>query len=81
MDNGVGFSSPLNVVERVLGDVGDTGVGVLPDLSNLGLDLSNEELDHGGLSGSVLSNAGNTGGQGYLDGDLRGAGSERSGLD
>ena len=60
----------LNVVEGVLGDVGDTGVGVLPDRTLLGLDLSDEELDHGTLTGTVLANAGNTGAEGHLDGDV-----------
>ena len=60
----------LDVVEGVLGDVSDTGVGVLPHISDLGLDLSDEELDHGGLSGSVLSDASDTGGKGHLDSDV-----------
>ena len=65
----------LNVVEGVLGDVGDTGVGVLPDVTDLGLDLTDEELDHGTLTGTVLADAGNTGAEGDLDGNV-----EESGL-
>mmetsp|Transcript_22654 Transcript_22654/g.65223 ORF Transcript_22654/g.65223 Transcript_22654/m.65223 type:complete len:554 (+) Transcript_22654:1069-2730(+) len=60
----------LDVVEGVLGDVGDTGVGVLPDITHLRLDLSDEELDHGTLTGAVLADAGNTGAEGDLDGDV-----------
>mmetsp|Transcript_6537 Transcript_6537/g.10320 ORF Transcript_6537/g.10320 Transcript_6537/m.10320 type:complete len:723 (-) Transcript_6537:88-2256(-) len=54
----------------MLGDVGNTGVGVLPNISSLGLNLSNKKLDHGGLSGAVLSNAGNAGAQRNLNGDI-----------
>ena len=60
----------LNVVEGVLGDVGDTGVGVLPDITDLGLDLTDEELDHGTLTGTVLADAGNTGAEGDLNGNV-----------
>ena len=39
----------LNVVECVLGDVGDTETRVLPDEAGLGEELTSEELDHGRL--------------------------------
>mmetsp|Transcript_14470 Transcript_14470/g.27591 ORF Transcript_14470/g.27591 Transcript_14470/m.27591 type:complete len:882 (+) Transcript_14470:386-3031(+) len=60
----------LNVVEGVLGDVRDTGVGVLPDVSCLRLDLADEELDHGRLAGAVLADARDAGGEGNLDGNV-----------
>ena len=60
----------LNVVESMLGDVGNTGVGVLPDKTSLGLDLSNKELNHGRLTGTILSNTCNTGRKGDLDRDI-----------
>jgi len=68
------------VVERVLGYVGDTGVGVLPYLSDLWLDLSDEELDHGALSGSVLSDAGDATAEGNLDGDVEEGGTVVDGV-
>eukprot|EP00050_Salpingoeca_kvevrii_P005674 m.285049 g.285049 ORF g.285049 m.285049 type:complete len:376 (-) comp11283_c0_seq1:2481-3608(-) len=37
----------LNVVEGVLGDIGDAEVGVLPDLTRGGLKLTGEELNQG----------------------------------
>lgn len=43
----------LDVVEGVLGDVGDAEVGVLLDASDVGEGLAGEELDEGRLSGSV----------------------------
>mmetsp|Transcript_3700 Transcript_3700/g.5375 ORF Transcript_3700/g.5375 Transcript_3700/m.5375 type:complete len:351 (-) Transcript_3700:1910-2962(-) len=60
----------LNVVESVLSDVSDTGIGVLPHISNLRLDLSDQKLDHGRLSGTVLTNTGNTRAQTDLNGDI-----------
>mmetsp|Transcript_56231 Transcript_56231/g.168358 ORF Transcript_56231/g.168358 Transcript_56231/m.168358 type:complete len:207 (-) Transcript_56231:1786-2406(-) len=60
----------LNVVEGMLCDVGDTGVGVLPDISSLGLDLANKEFDHSRLSGTILTNAGNAGTEGDLNGNI-----------
>mmetsp|Transcript_29989 Transcript_29989/g.59563 ORF Transcript_29989/g.59563 Transcript_29989/m.59563 type:complete len:784 (+) Transcript_29989:846-3197(+) len=60
----------LDVVEGVLGNVSDASVRVLPDVSDLGLDLSDEELDHGGLSGAVLADAGDAGGERHLDRDV-----------
>lgn len=50
----------LDVVECVLGDVRDTSVGVLPNFSFLGHNLSDEKLNHRRLTGTVLSDAGNT---------------------
>mmetsp|Transcript_25309 Transcript_25309/g.45842 ORF Transcript_25309/g.45842 Transcript_25309/m.45842 type:complete len:202 (-) Transcript_25309:262-867(-) len=50
----------FNVMESMLGDVSNTCVRVLPHISLLGLNLSNEKLDHRGLSSSILSNASDT---------------------
>jgi hypothetical protein len=50
----------LDVVEGVLGDVGDTEVGVLLDLSRVRESFSGEELDEGRLSGSVGSDDSDT---------------------
>ena len=61
----------FDMVESVLGNVGDTSVGVLPDLSLLGFDLTDQELNHGRLSGSVFTNAGDTRGQRNLNGNVK----------
>lgn len=45
----------LDVVEGVLGDVGDTEVGVLLNAAKVRERLAGEELDEGRLSGSVGS--------------------------
>ena len=37
----------------MLGDIGDAHVGVLPDGAGGGLCLAGQDLDHGGLAGSV----------------------------
>lgn len=61
----------IDVVESVLGDVSDNDVGVLPNLSSLvGLKISDEELDKGGLSGTVRSKNGDSGRKGDLKGDI-----------
>ena len=51
----------LNVMEGVLGDVGNTSVGVLPHFSDLRNNLSNEKLNHGRFTGSIFSDTGNAG--------------------
>mmetsp|Transcript_22096 Transcript_22096/g.37598 ORF Transcript_22096/g.37598 Transcript_22096/m.37598 type:complete len:759 (-) Transcript_22096:45-2321(-) len=56
----------LNVVKGVLGNVCNTGIGVLPHFSLLGLTLSNQQLDHGRFSGTILTDTGDTRRQGYL---------------
>ncbi len=43
----------LNVVEGVLCHVGDAHVGVAPHGSKVWLQLAGEDLDHGGLAGTV----------------------------
>mmetsp|Transcript_13608 Transcript_13608/g.19363 ORF Transcript_13608/g.19363 Transcript_13608/m.19363 type:complete len:242 (-) Transcript_13608:237-962(-) len=50
----------------MLGNVGNTSVGVLPDISDLRFDLTNKKLNHGRLSGPVLSDTGNTRRQRHL---------------
>jgi hypothetical protein len=57
-------------MESMLGNVGNTGVGVLPDISNLGCHFTNKELDHGGFTGSVLSDTSDTGTEGDLHSDV-----------
>lgn len=64
----------FDVMESMLGDVCNTGVGMLPDLSNLRLDFSNKKLDHGGLSGAILTNTGDTGTERNLDGNVEQSG-------
>ena len=59
----------LNVVESVLGHVGHTQVGVLPHSALWGLQLSGEQLNHGGLAGSVGSNDSHAGVEGDSDAD------------
>ena len=46
----------LNVVEGVLSHIGHSQVGVLPHCALWGLQLSSEQLDHGGLAGSICAN-------------------------
>jgi hypothetical protein len=53
-------------MEGVLGDVGDTQVGVLPHHPVGGLCLTGQHLDEGGLASAVGANASHTGGQGHL---------------
>mmetsp|Transcript_2521 Transcript_2521/g.4014 ORF Transcript_2521/g.4014 Transcript_2521/m.4014 type:complete len:342 (+) Transcript_2521:888-1913(+) len=60
----------FNVMESMLGNVGDTGVRVLPDITSLWLGFSDKKLDHGTLSGTVLTNTGDTGGKGDLDSNV-----------
>mmetsp|Transcript_25501 Transcript_25501/g.30949 ORF Transcript_25501/g.30949 Transcript_25501/m.30949 type:complete len:419 (+) Transcript_25501:213-1469(+) len=64
----------LNVCEGVLGNVSNTDVRVLPDNTVLGLELTNQELDHGGLTSTVDTNACNARGQRDLDSDARDGG-------
>ena len=60
----------INVGESVLLDVGDTDVLVLVDLT-LGRDeLTSEDVDEGGLAGTVGANDGNTGAERALEGDV-----------
>merc|ERR1711966_254552 len=58
------------MVEGVLRDVSDTSVRVLPDVTGLWHNLSGKHLYHGGLSGSVLADASDTGSHRDLDGDV-----------
>jgi hypothetical protein len=58
----------LNMVERMLSDITNDQVGVLPDFTTLvGLHITNEELDEGTLSGTVGAEDGNTGGERDLE--------------
>ena len=59
----------LDVVESMLGHVGHSQVGVLPHSALWGLQLSGEQLDHGGLAGSVGSNDSHAGVEGDSDAD------------
>ncbi len=60
------------MLEGVLGDVGDTAVGVLPHLTRscIGLKLTSQQLDRGRLAGSVDSNTGSTRRERDLDRDV-----------
>mmetsp|Transcript_92680 Transcript_92680/g.267637 ORF Transcript_92680/g.267637 Transcript_92680/m.267637 type:complete len:737 (+) Transcript_92680:19-2229(+) len=60
----------FDVVECVLGDVGNTGVGVLPDISLLRRNFSDKKLNHGRLSSTVFSDTGNTGTERNLDSNI-----------
>mmetsp|Transcript_33499 Transcript_33499/g.81129 ORF Transcript_33499/g.81129 Transcript_33499/m.81129 type:complete len:211 (+) Transcript_33499:1106-1738(+) len=60
----------FNVVESVLGNVGNTSVRVLPHISLLRFNFSDKKLDHRRFTGSVLSDTGDTGAQGNLDTDV-----------
>mmetsp|Transcript_5929 Transcript_5929/g.20180 ORF Transcript_5929/g.20180 Transcript_5929/m.20180 type:complete len:1091 (-) Transcript_5929:63-3335(-) len=64
----------LDVVEGVLGHVGDAARGVLPRVAGLGHDLAGEELDHGGLAGAVGADARHARGEGHADGDVHDGG-------
>ena len=61
----------LDVVEGVLRDVGVTHVGVTPDGTDVGLSLAGEELNEGGLTGTVGAEARDAGGERELDGGAR----------
>ena len=50
----------LDVVEGVLSHIGHTKVGVLPYSALSRLQLSSEQLDHGGLASSICSNDSHT---------------------
>lgn len=61
----------LNVVERVLGDITDDKVGMLPDFTALvRLHVSDEELDEGRFTGSVRTKNSDTRREGDLKGDI-----------
>lgn len=59
------------MVEGVLSDVADDQVGVLPDLTAaVGLGVTNEELDEGGLAGTVGTEDSDSRGKEDLEGDV-----------
>ncbi|CAG8698874.1 16981_t:CDS:2, partial [Acaulospora colombiana] len=61
----------FNVVEGVLGNIANDQVGVLPDFTTLvGLEVANEQLDEGTLSGTVGTENGHTGRERDLEGDI-----------
>lgn len=59
----------LDVVESVLCHISYTQVGVLPHCALWGLQLTGEQLDHGGLASSVGSNDSHAGVEGDSDAD------------
>ena len=67
----------LERLERVLREVSNTQVGVLLDTTFLGHNLTGEDLDEGGLSGTVATENGDTGRERERAGDVleRGIGS------
>mmetsp|Transcript_71171 Transcript_71171/g.197071 ORF Transcript_71171/g.197071 Transcript_71171/m.197071 type:complete len:1167 (-) Transcript_71171:43-3543(-) len=71
----------LDVVEGVLGHVGDARAGVHPDGALIGRELAREQLDHGRLAGAVDANAGHAGAEGHAHRDVgeRGLGVARVG--
>mmetsp|Transcript_17732 Transcript_17732/g.24955 ORF Transcript_17732/g.24955 Transcript_17732/m.24955 type:complete len:277 (+) Transcript_17732:1073-1903(+) len=54
----------------MLGDVCNTCIGVLPDISGLGFNFTNEKLNHCRLTSTVLSNTCDTGTERNLDSDV-----------
>ena len=60
----------LDVVERVLGDVADARVRVLPDGPRRRLDLARQALDERRLAGAVGTDASHARREGNLDGRL-----------
>lgn len=60
----------INVGEGVLLDVGNTDVLVLVDVTGGGDKLTSQDVDKGGLSGTVGANDGNTGAKGDLESDV-----------
>lgn len=60
----------INVRESVLLDVRDTDVLVLVDITGGGDKLTSQNVDKGGLSGTVGTNDGNTRAERALEGDL-----------
>lgn len=65
-----GVEMVINVSESVLLDVGDTDVLVLVDITRGGDKLTSEDVDEGGLSGTVGTDDGNTGTERALEGDV-----------
>ncbi len=67
----------LDVMEGMLGDVPNTAIGMLPHGSRVGFELTSKQLDNGGLSGTVGTDASHTRGERAADsntGNLRAAG-------
>ena len=60
----------IDMGESVLLDVGNTDVLVLVDLTSSGDKLTSENVDQGGLAGTVGTNDGNTGTERALEGDV-----------
>jgi hypothetical protein len=60
----------VNVCESVLLDVRNTDVLVVVDLTRGGDKLTSQDVDKGGLSGTVRTNDGNTGSERALEGDV-----------
>ena len=61
----------IDMGERMLLDVGDTDVLVLVELTRSGDKLTGEDVDQGGLSGSVGTDNGDTGSERTLEVDVR----------
>ena len=59
----------LNVMESVLSNIGHSQVGVLPHSTLCSLQLTGEQLDHGGLASSIGSNDSHTRVQGDSNAD------------
>jgi hypothetical protein len=58
------------MVESVLGNVGNTQVRMLPDLANLRLKFTSQQLDQGGLTGTIGTDNSDTRGKRTLHGDI-----------
>ena len=61
----------FNVVERVLGNVGVSATWVLAYVSSGWFQFTSKKFDHGGFSGTVGANNGNTGRHVASDGNVR----------
>ncbi|DBA00724.1 TPA: hypothetical protein N0F65_001195, partial [Lagenidium giganteum] len=57
----------FNVMEGVLGDIGETHARVLPHSTHLWLNFTSQHLDHGRLTGTVRAEHSDTAGQGARD--------------
>jgi len=67
---GSGVQVVINVSEGVLLNVGDTDVLVLVDITGGGDQLTSQDVDESGLSGTVGTDDSNTGAKGNLESDV-----------
>jgi hypothetical protein len=70
----------LNMMESVLGDVSNTSIRVLPGITSLRDNLTGEDLDHGRLTSTILTDTTNARAHGDLDRDIKEGGDSVTGV-